>query len=314
MQKNTTAPSSEAGRAVASNRRYTRDLPPISAETAAADVDQLFPEKVGKAPMEQLPDPPAFTRPAARRPIERPREPLLQWATGLTTKDRQIYAGWLVEVGKDFDLDAAMEQAKIGRVTIKHGSGNLVTHWALETASLFIVCDGVQSIAEMASTQERFGIAFGWRRTEDGRQQSVLRCRVLIQELCAVGYCQPLLLSLKSTLTGDFLSALIKHYETLDSINPIRKASGKPEIAVPFYAVSIALGAGAEVARGSGGQTREIAPMVEVGPRDKAYIASHWCKRPWVEAIEGLADETILWSRAQSVKIASGEESREEWE
>jgi len=139
----------------------------------------------------------------------------------------------------------------------------------------------------------------------------VLCCRALIQELCAVGYVQPLLLSLKSTLTGDFLATLIRHYETLDAINPIRKAKQLPPIAVPFYAVSIALAAGQEVARGSGGQTREIAPMVEVGARDRDYIASHWCKKAWVEAIESMADEAVVWSRSESIKIAAGEGNEE---
>ena len=158
------------------------------------------------------------------------------------------------------------------------------------------------------------GIAFGWRTLEGGRQQSVLRCRVLIQELCAVGYTQPLLLSVKSTLTGDLLGCFIRHYETLDSINPIRAAAGKGPIAVPFYAVSIALGAGHEVARGSGGQTKEIAPMVELGTRDRDYIASHWCKRAWVEAIESQVDEAIAWSRSQSVQIAAGDAQEGGWE
>lgn len=288
----------------------TTETKAINSRYLPADVKTPL-ETTGGRPLEQLPDPPSFTRPAARRPIERPREPLLQWATGLTTTKRELYAGWFVEVGTHADLDGAMEAAKIGRVQIRHGSGNVVTHWALPEASLFVICDGVQTMLEMRESEERYGIAFGWRVGE-GRPQSVLRCRVLVQELCAVGYCQPLLLSLKSTLTGDFLSALIRHYETLDTINPIRKAAGKAEIAVPFYAVSVALGAGAEVVRGSGGQTREIAPMVEVEKRDKEYIVSHWCKRPWVEAIEALCDSTIVWSRAESTRIASGE--KEEWE
>ena len=34
-----------------------------------------------------------FTRGPARRPIPRVSDPLLQWATGLQTKERRIYAG-----------------------------------------------------------------------------------------------------------------------------------------------------------------------------------------------------------------------------
>src|SRR5689334_10236509 len=84
-----------------------------------------------------------FTRGPARRPMPRVSDPLLQWATGLQTKERRIYAGWLAEAGKIDALDAAMEQAGFALVTIKHGSGNMVSHWAVETANLFVVGGGV---------------------------------------------------------------------------------------------------------------------------------------------------------------------------
>src|SRR5919107_1646083 len=96
----------------------------------------------------------AFTRGPARRPIARVADPLLQWSTGLTTTKRMIYAGWMIETGRSEALDAAMTAAGYETVTIKHGSGNLVTHWAVETANLFVIADGVQSIGEMKSTPE----------------------------------------------------------------------------------------------------------------------------------------------------------------
>jgi hypothetical protein len=319
MQNKVIATTSEAARIVAANRRYARNVPPISAEQAAAEIAPLFPEKIGRAPLDALPEPPAFTRPDARRPIDRPASPCLQWATGLPTKDKAIYAGWLIEAGRDADLDDAMGMTDFAPVTIKHGSGNLVTHWAMPIASLFVVCDGVQTITEMRDTPDRYGIAFGWRTvgangpgSGNGRQQSVLRARVFVQELLSVGYDRPLILSLKSTLTGDLLACLIRHYTVLDSINPIRKTAGKDPIAVPYYAVALRLGAGDEVQRGSGGASKEITPMVEIGPRDREYVLKHWCKRDWVQAIEQVADDTVIWSRGESVRIASGE--KEEWE
>ena len=310
-----------AARADLDAQRADHGIAPISAETAAREMDQLFPEKIGKVELATLPalrpfdgaqgnqaqeeQPPAFTRAAARRPIERPREPLLQWATGLPTTKRELYAGWFVEAGQDADLDDAMGRAGFAPVAIKHGAGNVVTHWALPVCSFFVVCDGIQTITEMRDSVDRYGIAFGWRSL-DGRPQSVLRARVFVQELCAVGYIQPLLLSVKSTLTGDLLRCLIDHYQVLDSINPIRAAAGKPPISVPFYAVAITLGAGSEVQRGSG-QTKEITPMTEIGARDRAYVLAHWCRREWVQAIESQVDATIIWSRAESSKIAAGD-------
>ena len=73
-----------------------------------------------------------FRRGPARRPAPHVADPLLQWATGLQTKARTLYAGWLVEAGKIEALDGAMAAANFSQVTIKHGSGNLVNHWAMD--------------------------------------------------------------------------------------------------------------------------------------------------------------------------------------
>ena len=251
-----------------------------------------------------------FRRGPARRPAPPVTDPLLQWSTGLTTKERTIYAGWLVEAGRNEALDEAMQAAGFAFVTIKHGSGNLVTHWAVETANVFVVCDGVQSIGEMKHTAERYGIAFGWRRLDDGRMQSVLRCRVFLRELLAVGYFEPLLLTVKSTLTGDLIAALTRQYEVLDAVDAFRKLDKKPPLQAPFYAAALPIGPGAEVARGNGGQTKEITPPVAKIPTPitKEYIRAQWLRQPWALAVEGLVDETVRWSVATSTQIAAGEE------
>ena len=218
-----------------------------------------------------------FTRGPARRPIPRVSDPLLQWATGLQTKERRIYAGWLAEAGKIDALDAAMEQAGFAQVTIKHGSGNMVTHWAVETANLYVVAEGVQSIGEMKHTEDRYGIAFGWRTLEGGRQQSVLRFRGFLRELLNIGFYEPLLVTAKSTLTGDLIAALTRQYEVLDAVDAFRKLDKKPPMQPPFYACSIPLGPGQEVARGSGGQTKEITPPIAniPNPITKEYVRAN---------------------------------------
>jgi len=251
-----------------------------------------------------------FTRGPARRPVPRVSDPLLQWATGLQTKERRIYAGWLAEAGKIEALDAAMEQAGFSQVTIKHGSGNMVTHWAVETANLFVVAEGVQSISEMKHTEDRYGIAFGWRTLEGGRQQSVLRFRAFLHELLDIGFYEPLLITAKSTLTGDLINALTRQYEVLDAVDAFRAQDKKPPMNPPFYACSIPLGPGQEVARGSGGQTREITPPIAniPTPLTKDYIRSHWIKRDWSALIEGMLDDTIRWSATSSKLIGVGEE------
>jgi hypothetical protein len=250
-----------------------------------------------------------FTRGPARRPLPRVADPLLQWSTGLQTKERRIYAGWLAEAGRLDELDAAMEQAGFKQITIKHGSGNMVTHWAVETANLYVVAEGVQSIAEMKHTPERYGIAFGWRTLEGGRQQSVLRFRAFIKELLQVGFTEPLLVTAKSTLTGDLIAALMRQYDVLDAVDVFRAQDKKPALNPPFYACAIPLGPGQEVARGSV-QTKEITPIVAniPTPITKEHIRAYWIKRDWVALIEGMLDETIAWSTTSSKLIGAGEE------
>lgn len=292
--------------AIPRSPRYTR-----AAATAPAGVveDLPLPEPRSTVPAEER----TFTRGPARRPAPQVADPCLQWATGLQTKDRRIYAGWLIEAGKLDALDAAMAQAGFTQITIKHGSGNMVTHWAVETANLFVVAEGVQSIGEMRQTADRYGIAFGWRTLEGGRLQSVLRARVLLRELLEAGYAEPLLLTVKSTLTGDVIGALMRQYDVLDAVDRFRRDDGKPALQPPFYACSIPIGPGQEVARGSGGQTKEITPPtaridVLIG-RD--YVRAHWCKRDWAARIEGLLDDTIRWSATTSAAIAAGDEAGE---
>ena len=251
-----------------------------------------------------------FTR-SARRPAPVVEDPLIQWATGLPTVNRQIYAGWMVEAGKQEDLDGAMQSVGFPKVTIKHGSGAVVTHWAIETANMFILADGVQTTTELKRSTERYGIAYGWRTTDTGRQQSVLKARVMLRDLLYVGYTDPLTLSVKSTLTGDILAALLAQYDVLDAVDAFRALDGKPPMSPPLYACYLPIGPGAEVSRGSGQNTKEITPPVAVIPQPitKEYIRAAWCKRDWVAVIESLIDPTVLWSVAESQRIASGAQS-----
>lgn len=251
-----------------------------------------------------------FSRGPARRPAPKVSDPVIQWATGLNTDDRRIYAGWLCEVGKSEVLDQAMNDAQFKQVTIKHSGGNLVTHWALPSADFFVVCEGVQAIHEMQASPDRYGIAFGWTN-RNGRGQSNLRCRVFVRELVAVGYLEPLLLTLRGTVTGDFLKALTQQYAVLAAVDAIRASKNKLALNPSFYACAISLKAGKDVTRGSNGATKEIAPIVAdiADPVSEKYILDRWvAKYPGLlGTIEGMMDSTITWSVSTSAQIASGE-------
>lgn len=252
-----------------------------------------------------------FNRPGARRPAPKVLDPLIQWATGLNTNDRRIYSGWLCEIGRSEALDDAMTDAGFQQVTIKHGSGNVVTHWAMPSLDAFVVCQGVQAIHEMHGG-ERYGIAFGWTsRQQNGRPQSILRARVFVRELVAVGYMEPLMLTLKGTVTGDFIGALTQQYAVLEAVDAARSRKGKPVMNPPFYAVAIPLTTGQDVTRGSNGATKEITPVVAnvPNPVTDAYILERWVgKHPGLLAkIEGMLDTTVAWSVSTSAQIGIGE-------
>lgn len=251
-----------------------------------------------------------WTRGPARRPAAQVADPLLQWATGLQTRDRRVYAGWLVEAGKSDDLDLAMQQAGFPKVTIKHGGGEFVNHWAVETANVFVVAEGVQSLQDIKNNEERFGVVLGWKTLDGGRPQSFLKARVFLRELLEVGYREPLLLTVKSTITGDIIQAFARQYDVLDAIDAFRQLDKKPVLNPPFYACSIPLGPGQEVQRGSGGNTKEITPPVALTPSPvtKDYVRSHWIKRDWSALIEGMLDGTIQWSIVTSKALVGGDD------
>jgi hypothetical protein len=264
-----------------------------------------------------------FTRGPARRPAPVVRDPLLQWANGLPTKDRKIYSGWLCETNRDEELDAAMKKAGYEQVTVKHGSGNLVTHWGIAIANLFVIAEGLQSIPEMGQTEQRYGVAFGWRQLET-RRQSQLRFRAFLHDLLQVGYLEPLIVTMSGTITGDMLKALNEQFRVIDAIESFRKANGKPKADTPFYVCSIPVQAGQETVRArrqpagkpvaAQSEGREIAPPIARVPDTvtQQYIEAHWCKRAWIPLIEDRLDDTIAWSIATSRMIGQGLEEKAE--
>jgi hypothetical protein len=250
-----------------------------------------------------------FTRGPARRPATVVEDPILQWASGLQTVDKRIYAGWLLEVNKHEALDLSMHEAGFEQVTIKHGNGNIVTHWAVETATAFVVADGVQTPAEMRRTAERHGIAYGWRTLDDGRRQSQLKMRVLLRELLMVNCYEVLTITVKSTMTDDLLNALMLQYDVLNAVDGFRQDDGKPPMGAPFYACSLPLTYGEEVTRGKTATKSIIPPAAAMpSPITREYIKANWIKRDWTAFVESIVDDTVRWSVEESQRISGGVE------
>jgi hypothetical protein len=126
-----------------------------------------------------------------------------------------------------------------------------------------------------------------------------------------VDYNEPILVSLKSTLTGDVLAALTRQYDVLDAIDALRVQQGQPPLNPPYYACSIPIGPGQEVQRGSKGAQKEIVPPVAQIPTPitRDYLVTHYIRKGWVKQVERLLDQTIAWSVATSEQIVAEEET-----
>ena len=173
---------------------------------------------------------------------------------------------------------------------------------------MFVGAEGVQSIGEMKATSDRYGVAFGWRTLPEGRPQSVLKFRAFLRELLDVGYTEPIMVSVKSTLTGDVIDALMRQYDVLDAIDALRVQQGKPKLDPPFYACSIPIGPGEEVQRGAAQKKGIVPPIAQVPtPITREYLVAHYIRKEWVAHLERLLDQTVAWSIATSTQIAEEE-------
>lgn len=230
-------------------------------------------------------------------------DPLIIWASGLPTSDRRIYAGWMIDQEVDSELDAAMQRAKVESIGIKHGSGNTVHHWCMPEIDIFPIATGVPRTVRDAAPQPT-GLVYAWTVRDDGRNQSVLRLRVLVRQLVAVGYMQPLTLILKGTVTKDIMTVLYAQYKVRDAYRKLKGGDAR----VPFYAFAIGLGVGAEVTRGTGTNKKTFSvPKGSIPDAiTEAYLRERWIgRKEIVEAIEDRIEETRIWAADQYAALTS---------
>ena len=252
----------------------------------------------------------------AQRPVATIRtEPVLQWASQLMTKEKKIHSGWLTEVGRDDALDVAMAECGIKEITIKHGNGKFVTHWDIGAAVILPVIEQVDTLQTIKNGPERSGMALGWRLTEDGKNQSFLKMFVFLVPLLEIGYDLPLILTAKSTLTGDICHALWRHYDLIDFAEDARVKAGKPRAGYPYYAFALSLGPGQDVMRGSGVQ-KDFTPVINNMPDPPT---KEWAKAFYVgniphymELVEGKLPEAVEWSVSASRPTTAIAEQSEE--
>src|SRR5712692_5197799 len=115
----------------------------------------------------------------ARKPVT--EVPRLWWHNGLPVVDAETVAtGWHIKAGIDPTIDETMEGMGVQRYLVQHkrpdknGDNSPKPYWRLRFCSLIVIASRVQSTLELSrSTDERFGIAFGWgtARDDDGNAE-----------------------------------------------------------------------------------------------------------------------------------------------
>lgn len=235
-------------------------------------------------------------------------DPILQWANNVIDVDNNMaYVGWLSEHGKNKEFDMAMLDAGFVTTTIKHGNGKKVRHWLIPTVELYPLIEHVSTFLEIKTTNERFGMALGWRTLESGAKQSFLKFKALMGALYPY-YCEPVIVTAKSTITDDLIAALLRQYDILDWISASVKAGGKEPLAYPYYAISLVLGAGEEVRRGDT-KTSSVVPPINAAPKPmtRDYAAQVFIGRqhyqPLINLIESLLDDAAQWSITETERM-----------
>lgn len=250
----------------------------------------------------------------------RPEHVLLCWANGLQAKRTRLvdnvqtseeftYAGLFCDMREDPLLDAAMETAKTPKIKILHQEG-WAEHWAMPKAALHLLAEGYHGKSAMRDTQERLGLAYGWRYIADRkRDESYFRLWVLPQQLVGL-YDKPLKLSLNSTATDDGLTLLDRQMEVLDYAHSYL-AEQDIDQELPLWAYALPVGAPPDrVVRGQGEKQKQIYPIVALPAKlDAAYLQRYEVKNEAAsDLLAKLSRESVAWSTDLVRRLATGGE------
>jgi hypothetical protein len=213
--------------------------------------------------------------------------------------------GFHVEVGKDAELDMAMQAAKISQIEIKHqrpGGAEIIRHWHLgERVNFYPITSGPVATTVAASLSERnapatadAGIGLRWGSNE----RSKMALRGYIDALVRVGQMRLFQLSVRSRMTDVLLGALLDHGRVCEAADHLIDRVRHPEV-VFFHEIALPLGPGNEEEWGKG-DTATVVPFRSLHPKevDAEYLRTVWrpdsvhttALRDW-ESIQGWAIE-----------------------
>ena len=214
----------------------------------------------------------------------------LQYANGKSVARQTLgsgrfapLVGFHIEVGKDADLDEAMQAAKVAQIEIKHqrqGGAEIVRHWFIgESVRLYPITAGpvaptvAGSLAgRNAQLTREAGIGLRWGANE----RSKMALRGFVELAAGVVYERPVQLSVRSKMTDVLLGALADHARVLEAADSIIDRARHAEL-VTFHEVALPLGPADEQEWGRG-DTATVVPFKSLHPAevDGAYLRGAW--------------------------------------
>ncbi len=239
--------------------------------------------------------------------------------------------GWFIDqpdeedglLPDDYELIDAMEvlceQGKAAPCIVMHPESSSkprrVPSWSLPVLTLFIICQGIPSKAEMQGDQTlRWGIAYGWN-PKSNRSELYFQC--FIKELWEAGYAGVFTAKFSGLVTERILLCLKAQEYVLNFADALRSRSGE-EQPCAYYAYGLPVAcSGHTLTAGKQGQSTEVyypIPLVprlsvrdpESGLKYLASVAIGDSQAAILEA-DGRIERTVAWSIEKSRRINGGD-------
>jgi hypothetical protein len=253
----------------------------------------------------------AIGLPATRPKVDAQGYALYDEETGEELVDNINYSGFFTAVGVDKDLDQAMTQLEVPTITIQHRGGPQ-RHWMLAKVTCFLLAKGIPS---NGSSEGRYGLVYQWSKGDAQRRGgTVFYAQVMLRPLLP-HYTKPFVFCMRSTQTGDALSAFSRQYRVLNRAHEELQKHGL-DMPLPLYAYSLTLKASnKQDIRGQGpvDKRKPIYPMIAIVPDvpDNEYLRRQEMPLEYTDLLREATDNAVEWAKALSGRIASGSEGHE---
>lgn len=233
--------------------------------------------------------------------------PFLLWSNNLVQgravgNPRALYsnfAGWYTRTDQNEKLDEACKAAKFPRLEVRHRTGEINEYWHFDvTLSVYPLTLGprAQSVfksvsAEFAADTASAGLGVRVVMDDKGKQRTQASVRVFVAPLIAVGYTEPLQISVSGFASTHLFEALIDHIRICKEYKAQFGRIFPAQLALPLEPGELQT-VGKE-------ETTSIVPFISAHPRklDAAYLQSLLCPESLNDEIVSQWPAAVTWAR-----------------